>query len=96
MATALGAEDESGFMALFAAALVCGLEIGDPPSQVPVVPATAPSANETAPGEIETAARKSMADEVEVDERDLRLESSEGVQWSGASLGCPQEGMFYA
>ena len=26
----------------------------------------------------------------------MRLESSEGVQWSDASLGCPQEGLMYA
>ena len=38
MAAALGARDESGFMTLFAAAAGCGLEMGGPPSQVPVVP----------------------------------------------------------
>ena len=26
----------------------------------------------------------------------MRLDSSESVQWSDASLGCPQEGMLYA
>ena len=96
MAAALGDGDESGFMALFAAAAGCGLDMGGPPSQVPVVPATTPPTNDTFPAEIEAAARKFLAGELEVDEGDLRLESSEGVQWSDASLGCPQEGMLYA
>ncbi|MYC39262.1 MAG: hypothetical protein F4X66_20480 [Chloroflexi bacterium] len=96
MAAALEAEDESGFMALLAAAAGCGLEMGGPPSQVPVVPTGTPPANETVPAEIETAARKFLAGELEVDEADLRLDISEGVQWSDASLGCPQEGMLYA
>ncbi len=55
-----------------------------------------PTAGETVPGEIETAARKLLADELEVDEGDFKLHSSEGMGWSDASLGCPQEGMFYA
>ena len=96
MAAALGAEDQSGFMVLFAAAAGCGLEMGGPPSQVPAVPTSTPPANETVPAEIETAAREFLAGELEVDEGDLRLDSSEGVQWSDASLGCPQEGMLYA
>ena len=56
----------------------------------------APSAGETALGEIETAARKLLADELDVDEGDFRLDSSEGVGWSDASLGCPQGGYVYA
>ena len=56
----------------------------------------APSANEIVPGEIETAARKLLADELGVDEGDFRLDSSEGVGWSDASLGCLQEGYAYA
>ena len=56
----------------------------------------APSADETIPEEIETAARKLLADELEAEEGDLRLASAEGVQWSDASLGCPQEGRGYA
>ena len=72
MAAALGAEDESGFMALFAAAAGCGLDIGGPPSQVPVVPTATPPANDTVPSEIETAARKFLAGELEVDEADLK------------------------
>jgi len=53
-------------------------------------------ANETVPGEIETAARKLLADELGADEADFRLDSSEGVGWPDASLGCPQEGYAYA
>ena len=56
----------------------------------------APTANEPVPGEIEAAARKLLADELEVDEGDFKLDSSEGMGWSDASLGCPQEGMAYA
>ena len=60
-----------------------------------------PTANQTVPGEIETggveaAAQKLLADELEVDEGGLRLVSSEGMGWSDASLGCPQEGRAYA
>ena len=96
MAAALGAEDESGFMALFAAAAGCGLDMGGPPSQVPVVPTATSPDYEIVPAEVEAAARKYLASELEVDEADLRLDSSESVQWSDASLGCPQEGMMYA
>lgn len=46
-----------------------------------------PSANETVPGEIETAARKLLADELNVDEGDLKLDSAEGMGWSDACLG---------
>ena len=56
----------------------------------------APSENEAVPGEVETAARKLLADELGADERDFMLDSSEGVGWSDASLGCPQEGYAYA
>ncbi len=47
-------------------------------------------------GEVETAARKLLADELEVDVEGLKLDSSEVVEWSDASLGCPQEGYAYA
>ena len=57
---------------------------------------TAPPANEPVPGEVETAARKLLAGELGADEGDFRLDASERVQWSDASLGCPQEGMMYA
>ncbi len=50
----------------------------------------------TAPADIETAARTHLAAELSVDEADLALDRSEGVVWSDASLGCPQEGMAYA
>lgn len=56
----------------------------------------APSANDPAPGEIETAVRKLLADELDVDEGDFGLVSSEGVGWPDASLGCPKEGYAYA
>ena len=56
----------------------------------------APASNETVPAGIEAAARKLLAEEMEVDEGDFQLASSEGMGWSDASLGCPQEGMFYA
>ena len=68
MAAALRAEDESGFMALFAAAAGCGLDMGGPPSQVPIGPTGDPSANETVSAEVETAARKFLAGQLEVDE----------------------------
>ncbi len=57
---------------------------------------SAPPANETIPEEIESAARKLLADELGADEGDFRLDSSEGVEWSDTSLGCPQEGYVYA
>ena len=55
-----------------------------------------PTANETVPGEIEAAARKLLADELKVEEGNFKLDSSEGMAWSDASLGCPKEGMAYA
>ena len=63
------------------------------PPDTPGVPA---SENETVLGETETAARKLLVDELDVDEGDLTLDSSEGVGWSDTSLGCPQEGHAYA
>ena len=59
-------------------------------------PAPAANENGTVPGEIEAAARKLLADELHVDEGEFTLDSAEGVGWSDASLGCPQEGMMYA
>ena len=56
----------------------------------------APAAIEPVPEEVEAAARKLLADELETGEGDLRLDSSESVGWSDASLGCPQEGYAYA
>ena len=56
----------------------------------------APAASEPVPGEIEAAARKLLADELDLDEEDFSLDSSEGVGWSDASLGCPKEGYAYA
>ena len=80
----------------------------DPQSDTPAPSATesrapaaqlntpAPTPNETAAGEIETAARKLLAEELEVNEDDFRLDSSEPVGWSDASLGCPMPGFMYA
>lgn len=62
----------------------------------PQVNTPVPPANETGPGGIETAARKVLADELEVDEGDFRLVTSEPVGWSDASLGCPMPGFMYA
>ena len=45
---------------------------------------------------VETAARKLLSSEVGVGERGFILNSTESVQWSDASLGCPQEGQGYA
>ena len=49
---------------------------------------------EAAPSEIEAGARKLLEDEV--GEGDFSLTSSAGMQWSDASLGCPEEGFAYA
>ena len=67
-------------------------------SVAPAFPSDTPAApyDDTVPSEIETAARKLLADELNVDEGDFRLDGSESVQWSDASLGCPKEGMMYA
>lgn len=43
---------------------------------------------------IEAAAREFLAAEVGEGAFDLR--SAEGMQWSDASLGCPEDGSFYA
>ena len=66
-------------------------------SAIPILQFNTPSPpDETVPGRIETAARKLLAEELEVDDGDFQLASSEAMGWSDASLGCPQEGMFYA
>ena len=86
-------------MALAAAiCLMAGAACGgnDGEKQSPTETAPASSANELVPGEVETAARKLLADELAVDAGDFRLESAESMQWSDASLGCPKEGMMYA
>ena len=46
--------------------------------------------------EIETSARKLLAEELDIGGRAFILDSSKRVQWSDASLGCPQEGESYA
>ena len=67
-------------------------------SGMPTLPidTPAPTANETVPAGIEAAARKLLADELEVDEGDFNLERAEWMGWSDASLGCPKEGFMYA
>ena len=69
------------------------LESGTP-ALLPNTPAQ--PANETVPEETESAAGKFLAKELEVEEGSLKLDSLEGMGWSDASLGCPQEGMGYA
>ena len=53
-------------------------------------------ASEAVPNDIESAARKLLADELDVAEGGFKLENSEKVEWPDASLGCPQEGYAYA
>ena len=66
-------------------------------SAIPTLQFNTPSPpDEAVPGGIETSARKLLAEELGVDGGDFKLHSSEGMGWSDASLGCPQEGMFYA
>ena len=78
-----------------AAGAACGGNDGE--NRRPAEMAPPPPANDqTVPGEMETAARKLLAEELAADAGAFSLESSESVQWSDASLGCPQEGMMYA
>ena len=92
-ATACGGNDEENRAAPEAATAAAASGSGTP-ALLPNTP-TQP-ANETVPGEIETAARNLLADELDVDEGDFRLDSAEGMGWSDASLGCPKEGYAYA
>ena len=78
------------------AGAACGGNDGDTRRPTETETAPAPPANEPVPGEVETAVRKLLADELGADVGDFRLDGSESVQWSDASLGCPQEGMMYA
>lgn len=73
------------------------------PANAPTVAAGAPAgADETFPetgdrdsdAEIEAAARDLLA--AEVGAGDFNLQSAQLVQWSDASLGCPEEGYAYA
>ena len=69
------------------------VEAGMPDQETDV---TTPAAEPDSGGatEIEAAAREFLA--AELRDGDPVLISSEGVAWSDASLGCPQEGEFYA
>ena len=53
-------------------------------------------ASEAVSEDIESAARKLLADELDVAEGGFKLASSEKIEWPDASLGCPQEGYAYA
>ena len=90
-AAACGGDDEEKGAAV--TATPPATESGAPafPSDTPPAPS-----DDTVPGEIETAAQKLLAGELNVDEGGFRLDSAEGVGWSDASLGCPQEGKMYA
>ena len=68
------------------------------PSEFPTVsPATpTPGAQEPVASDIEIIARLLLADLEAVEPDAFTLISSESVQWSDASLGCPQEGFAYA
>ena len=91
VATCGGNDEEKG--AAESATAMPAAELGTP---APQLNTPAPTANETVPGEIEAAARKFLADELEVDKGDFKLDSSEGMAWSDASLGCPKQGFMYA
>ena len=84
-------------MALTARALVaCG---GEPAPETPndheagKPVATVPPQTLT---DLQTAARDVLAERLSVSADTLALVSDQEVQWSDASLGCPQEGMMYA
>ena len=64
----------------------------DAPADTPVE--AAPDAAEDTP--VEAAARKLLAEDLGVAEDALALVSSEPMQWSDASLGCPMPGYGYA
>ncbi|MCY4114549.1 MAG: hypothetical protein OXG33_11530 [Chloroflexi bacterium] len=68
-------------------------DVPTPPSDAPTPTDNEPTTGE-APSEIEVAARRLLAEEV--GEGDYTLTSSEAVDWSDASLGCPKEGFGYA
>lgn len=46
--------------------------------------------------DVQAAARDVLAERLSVSADTLALVSDQEVQWSDASLGCPQEGMMYA
>lgn len=89
-----------GFPLLIVAALLAATRAacggGEEQERATETATSAPAADETAPGEMENAARRLLADEPGVAQADVRLESSEGMTWSDASPGCPREGAAYA
>lgn len=68
------------------------------PSPEAAAPTVTPSSEGTAgaPEAVQAAALAVLAAETGAAETAFSLESAEGVQWSDASLGCPQEGFAYA
>ena len=68
-------------------------DASDPSSDTRTPAANEPTTGE-APSEIEAAARRLLAEEV--GEGSYTLISSEAMDWSDASLGCPKEGFGYA
>jgi hypothetical protein len=79
-------------------------EITGPGSPIsPVAPESAPDISiesevEAIPGSEDAlaAAVAHLTERTGVSESDIRLVSMEAVEWSDASLGCPQEGFMYA
>ena len=58
---------------------------------IPLSPLSTPPANPVA-----AAAVAYLAAELDLSPREVTVLSSESVQWSDTSLGCPQPGMMYA
>ena len=96
-----------GAVLLLAVAAACEKGQGEPaaekPVNAPAVVIESPVVTEKAPTDadavdaaagIESAAREFLA--AEVGEGDFKIRSSEPVQWSDASLGCPEAGSAYA
>ena len=77
---------------------------GDAPSgnsgsggeSAPGVTAEAPDQQHDTLNELQSRAREVLAERLSAPAESLTLVKDEAVQWSDASLGCPQEGMMYA
>lgn len=76
--------------------LVAATACGDNGEEAAPAAGSGTPASEAVPNDIESAARKLLADELDVAEGGFKLESSEKVEWPDASLGCPKEGYAYA
>ena len=75
-------------------AVVC--EGAEEPEAIAPLVAPETEGSPGAPEAIQAAALAVLAKETGVAESAFSLESAEGVQWSDARLGCPQEGFAYA